>query len=46
VIARMEGLEHGAGFMLFIDDGVLVMLEGYTYDEPWPQRMSLITRFP
>jgi hypothetical protein len=40
VIAEMEGLQHGAGFVLFIDNGVLAMLEGYTYDEPWPEKVS------
>jgi hypothetical protein len=40
VIAEMEGLRHGAGFVLFIDNGVLAMLEGFTYDEPWPQDIS------
>jgi hypothetical protein len=36
--ADIEGLRHGAGFLLFVDDGYLHMLEGYTYDEPWPDR--------
>jgi hypothetical protein len=40
VIAEIEGLQHGAGFVLFIDNGVLAMLEGYTYDEPWPEKVS------
>src|SRR5436305_953785 len=40
VIAEMEGLRYGAGFVLFIKNGVLTMLEGYTYDEPWPETIS------
>lgn len=36
VSAELEGLRHGAGFVLFIDDGLLTMLEGFTYDEQWP----------
>ena len=24
------------GFVLFVRDGAISMLEGYTYDEPWP----------
>jgi hypothetical protein len=36
VSAEIDGLEHGAGFVLFVDDGVLTTLEAYTYDEPWP----------
>jgi len=34
--AKFPMLQHGAGFLLFIRDGVVSMLEGYTYDEPWP----------
>jgi len=34
--AMFPGLQHGAGFVLFIRSGVVSMLEGYTYDEPWP----------
>lgn len=34
--AAFPGLQHGAGFLLFIRDGAVCMLEGYTYDEPWP----------
>jgi hypothetical protein len=26
----------GVGFVLFVRDGAISMLEGYTYDEPWP----------
>lgn len=29
-------LKHGAGFVLFVDDGAMKCLEGFTYDEPWP----------
>ncbi len=37
VLADVEGLQHGAGFVLFVDDGLIVMLEGYsTANEPWP----------
>lgn len=42
VIAEMDGLEHGAAFVLFVDGGVLTMLEGYTYDESWQQPVSSI----
>lgn len=34
--AEFPSLQHGAGFVLFIRDGVVSMLEGFTYDEPWP----------
>jgi hypothetical protein len=35
---EFPGVQHGAGFVLFIRDGVITMLEGYTYDEPWPEK--------
>jgi hypothetical protein len=35
---EVEGLEHGAGCVLFVRDGMLRALEGYTYGEPWPER--------
>lgn len=37
VEADVEGLQRGAGFVLFVRGGRLDMLEGYTYDEPWPR---------
>ena len=37
VEAAIPGLQHGAGFVLYIDDGLLRGLEGYTYDESWPE---------
>jgi hypothetical protein len=36
VDAAIDGLEHGAGFLLFVRDGRLAALEGYSYEEPWP----------
>ncbi|MFZ2641327.1 MAG: hypothetical protein WA117_10050 [Verrucomicrobiia bacterium] len=38
--AEFPDLKHGAGFVLFIRDGVIRMLEGYTYDEPWPEKID------
>jgi hypothetical protein len=35
--AEIPGLEHGAGFVLFVRNGAIRMLEGYTYDENWPE---------
>lgn len=40
VIAEIPELPSGAGFLLYIKDGVLDMLEGYSYDEPWPSSIS------
>lgn len=36
VIGDIPGLPSGAGFLLYVRDGVLDMLEGYSYNEPWP----------
>jgi hypothetical protein len=30
---------HGAGFLLYVDGGLLSMLEGYSYEEPWPDEI-------
>lgn len=40
VNADVSGLKHGAGFVLFIRNGRLDMLEGFSYDEPWPQAIG------
>ena len=42
VEATIDGLRNGAGFTLFVRDGYLEMLEGYTYDEPWPTNTSRV----
>jgi len=41
--AKIEGLELGAGFVLFIRNGFIKTLECYTYDEPWPETISTYT---
>lgn len=43
VHGTIAGLEYGAGFVLFVDDGRLTMLEGFSYAEPWP--VGPITEF-
>ena len=40
VEATIPGLQNGAGFLLFVDDGRLHFLEGYSYDEAWPQQIT------
>lgn len=36
--ARIQGLKNDAGFVLFIKDGLINALEGYTYgNEAWPE---------
>ncbi len=39
VFGELEGLAHGVGFVLFIRNGRLSMLEGFTFDEPWPEQL-------
>jgi hypothetical protein len=36
--AELPGLKHGAGFVLFTRGGSVTMLEGFTYDENWPEK--------
>lgn len=38
--ADIEGLEHGAGFVLFVTDGFMDFLEGYSYGESWPKAID------
>lgn len=40
VDASIDGLEHGAGFLVFVREGRLSMLEGYSYGEPWPAEIK------
>lgn len=38
VIGQIKGVNEGVGFVLFVKDGVIDFLEGYTYgDEKWPE---------
>ena len=36
VDVEMDGLAHGAGFVLFVAKGLLATLEGFAFDEQWP----------
>jgi hypothetical protein len=40
VVAEIEGMPDGAGFALYIEHGRLSMLEGYGYDDPWPNSIA------
>ena len=40
VTAEIDGLEQGAGFVLFVVDGYLDLLEGFSYGEPWPKSIQ------
>jgi len=35
----MEGVAHGLGLVLFVEEGRLAILEGFTYDGPWPDEI-------
>src|SRR5688500_6631342 len=39
VTAEVAGFNHGAGFILFVREGVIELLEGFSYDEPWPDEI-------
>ena len=39
VEAEIFGLKNGAGFILYIENGYIHMLEGYSYEEPWPEEI-------
>src|SRR5580698_9110702 len=40
VSGKAANVLHGLGFLLYISDGALSMLEGYTYDDPWHDRIT------
>ncbi len=41
VVAELRGVEGGAGFLLFVDDGYLVTLEGYVFMGSWPDQPEI-----
>jgi hypothetical protein len=43
VAAQLPGVKNGAGFLLYVKDGKLDALEGYTYDDPWPEQVGGFT---
>jgi hypothetical protein len=44
LLADVPGLEGGAGFALFVEDGLLARLEASTFGgEPWPRDMEGFT---
>src|SRR5579862_2259916 len=36
--ADIACVKHGVGFVLFVRDGVVSSLEGFTYEGAWPQK--------
>lgn len=40
----LAGVEHGAGCVVFVDDGRLAMFEGYTYGgEEWNEKTEVVS---
>lgn len=42
VHAEVSGLQHGAGFALFVKNGALDMLECFIYEDAWPPDARLL----
>jgi hypothetical protein len=40
VVAEINGLQESAGFVVYVEAGLLVMLEGYSFGECWPDRID------
>lgn len=40
VDATAENIKYGLGFLLYVTDGAVAILEGYTYDDPWPNNVD------
>jgi hypothetical protein len=38
--ATIPAIDHGAGFVLFVREGRLSQIEGFTFDEPWPDDVA------
>jgi hypothetical protein len=40
VEATIAGLQHGASFLVWVNDGYITQLEGYAYVESWPAEIT------
>ena len=38
----VAGVKHGAGCVLFVREGRLTMLEGFTFDDEWPEHPQVL----
>ena len=43
--AKIPGLRHGAGFVLFLKGGYFDFLEGFSYEELWPSSIEKFELF-
>jgi hypothetical protein len=41
--AEVEGMAHGAGFLLWLDNGLMSQLEGFAYADAWPDEVTGFT---
>jgi hypothetical protein len=41
VYGEVDGLEHSAGFVLFVEDGIIGCLECFIVDGRWPESATL-----
>lgn len=46
VNADVVNLRHGVGVALLIEEGEMSMLEGFSYDEPWPSNLEVVAWRP
>lgn len=40
--AEVQDVEHGAGFILWVEHGAIDCLEGFSYADQWPKEPELI----
>lgn len=40
--ARLNTVKLETGYVVYVDDGYVTTVEGYTYGEPWPERVENI----
>ncbi|TVQ85443.1 MAG: hypothetical protein EA357_00640 [Micavibrio sp.] len=43
--AKIPSLAFDASFILFVKDGAINLLEGFAYEEPWPNRIDTFELF-
>ena len=41
-VIELAGVPHGAGCVLFVSEGRLECLEGYCYDDEWPEDAAVL----
>ena len=41
---NINGLKHGSDYILWIKNGFISSLEGFSYDEPWPDEITNVSK--